>query len=252
MKKQQYIAAVACLVAGAIGFASVYATEKGKERRDAEQNVAQETQQLSPASYEVKPKETTVQETADTDKQVEKEPEIVAETTNVEDIAKEEKTETKEESVSTVAEDALHFQKDQTVWPIEGEILLDYSMDTTIYFPTLQQYRCNPALVIEGAVNDKVLAMARGKIMKISENEETGCTVTQDLGDGYTAVYGQLKELNFSEGDTVESGQVIGYVSEPTKYYVEEGCNVYFRLEKDGEAVNPKDYLPELPMDTLE
>ena len=33
MKKQQYIAAVACLVAGAIGFASVYATEKNQEKQ---------------------------------------------------------------------------------------------------------------------------------------------------------------------------------------------------------------------------
>ena len=39
MKKQQYVAAVACLVAGAIGFASVYATEKGQERKN---EIAQE------------------------------------------------------------------------------------------------------------------------------------------------------------------------------------------------------------------
>ena len=50
----------------------------------------------------------------------------------------------------------------------------------------------------------------------------------------------------------VESGQVIGYVNEPTKYYSTEGSNVYFRLEKDGNAVNPKEYLPDMPMDTLE
>ena len=31
MRKQQYIATVACLVAGVIGFVSVYATDKGKE-----------------------------------------------------------------------------------------------------------------------------------------------------------------------------------------------------------------------------
>ena len=30
MRKQQYIATVACLVAGVIGFVSVYATDKGK------------------------------------------------------------------------------------------------------------------------------------------------------------------------------------------------------------------------------
>lgn len=40
MRKQQYIATVACLVAGVIGFVSVYATDKGKERREAEQEIA--------------------------------------------------------------------------------------------------------------------------------------------------------------------------------------------------------------------
>lgn len=244
MKKQQYIAAVACLVAGAIGFVSVYATEKGQERKQAEQNVAQEMQQISPASYEVQPKQKVVEE---------KEPSLEETIQTAEADTQQEVSEEKEESsVPTAVQETLHFEKNQTVWPIEGEILLDYSMDATIFFPTLEQYRYNPAIVIEGAVNDKVLSMARGKITKVSENEETGCTVTQDLGDGYTAIYGQLKELNFSEGDMVESGQVIGYVNEPTKYYSTEGSNVYFRLEKDGNAVNPKEYLPDMPMDTLE
>ena len=153
----------------------------------------------------------------------------------------------------TVAESVLHFDTEKGIaWPLEGELLLDYSMDQTIYFPTLDQYRCNPALVIEGAVNDKVFSAAKGKIMDITENEVTGCTVKQDLGDGYTAIYGQLKELNFKTGDTVEAGQVIGYVSEPTKYYSTEGSNLYFELQKDGKPVNPKDFLPELPMDTME
>lgn len=69
MKKQQYIAAVACLVAGAIGFASVYATEKNQEKRnDSDYAVQQEsTEQLSAASYEIKPK---------SDKKVETAPEI--------------------------------------------------------------------------------------------------------------------------------------------------------------------------------
>ncbi len=249
MRKQQYIAAVACLVAGVIGFAGVYATEKGQERKLAQQQVEKETQQLSPASYEVKPKETVASENADTKKKVE---EVTVQKEETKETQKEEKTaETSVNTASTAAE-TLHFQKEDTRWPIEGDILLDYSMDATIYFPTLEQYRYNPAMVIGGAVNDKVFAMARGKITEISENEETGCTVKQDLGDGYTAIYGQLKELNFAEGDTVEGGQVIGYVSEPTKYYSVEGSNVYFELQKDGKAVNPKDYLPQMSMDTLE
>lgn len=56
------------------------------------------------------------------------------------------------------------------------------------------------------------------------------------------AVYGQLKELNFSVGDYVEAGHVIGYVSEPTKYYSVEGSNLYFELKKDGQPVDPVTY----------
>ena len=77
----------------------------------------------------------------------------------------------------------------------------------------------------------------------ITTNEETGCTVTQDLGDGYTAIYGQLKELTFDKGDDVECGQVVGYVSEPTKYYSVEGSNLYFAMEKDGKSIDPTEYL---------
>ena len=50
----------------------------------------------------------------------------------------------------------------------------------------------------------------------------------------------------------IEAGQTIGYVGEPTKYYSTEGNNVYFELQKDGKPVNPKEYLPEMPMNTLD
>ncbi len=263
MKKQQYVAAVACLVAGAIGFVSVYATEKAQEKREL---AVQESQQLSAASNELEPKPKTntaapkavvpdktpqIQtpqkvETADKQTEADQKEEVKTEKET-------EKEPKKDETVATAAADTVHFQpEDGILWPVEGEVLLEYSMDSTIYFPTLEQFRCNPALVIAGSVNDKVYAVAKGKIIEVFDSEETGCTVKQDLGDGYVAVYGQLKELNFNVGDTIESGQVVGYVSEPTKYYSTEGTNVYFSLQKDGSPVDPTQYLPEQVMDTLE
>lgn len=252
MKKQQYVAAVACLAAGVIGFVSVYATEKAQERKNeiAQEQTIVATEQVSAASNELEPqsskdakdaiKKARIAKAAEEEKKAEQE-------VKTEELKKEPAVK------PTVAVETMHFDtKKGIAWPIEGEILLDYSMDQTIYFPTLEQYRCNPALVLSGAVNDKVFSVTKGKITEITENEVTGCTVKQDLGDGYTAIYGQLKELNFKKGDTVEAGQVIGYVSEPTKYYSVEGSNLYFELQKDGKSVNPKDYLPELPMDTLD
>ena len=50
----------------------------------------------------------------------------------------------------------------------------------------------------------------------------------------------------------MEGGQVLGYISEPTKYYVSEGSNVYFKLLKDNKPVDPKEYLPQMEIKALD
>ena len=115
-------------------------------------------------------------------------------------------------------------------------------MEKTIYFPTLDQYQYNRGMVIRAQQDQEVCAVARGKIIDIYDSEETGCTIVQDLGDGVIAIYGQLKDLNYSQGDIVDAGVIIGYVDEPTKYYLVEGPNIYFALEQDGTAMDPMIY----------
>lgn len=134
----------------------------------------------------------------------------------------------------------LHFAaEDGLNWPLQGNVVLNYSMDQTVYFATLDQYKYNPAVIIAGEVNDRVSAAAEGKITDISNSAVTGCTVTMDLGDGYSAIYGQLKEVPYEVGDIVGKGKLVGYIAEPTKYYSVEGSNLYFALQKDGEPVDP-------------
>lgn len=120
---------------------------------------------------------------------------------------------------------------------------IDYSMDTTTYFSTLDQYKCNSALVMSAEVGAPVQAAANGKVVSVLENEETGTTATLDMGNGYQAVYGQLKDVTVEEGQVVESGTVLGYVNEPTKYYVKEGSNLYFAMTKDGTPIDPMIYM---------
>ena len=236
---KQYIAAMACLVAGAIGFIGIYSLEKNSEKENqiVQQEVAKAPEvKVTETAKVIKPKikdllpETT--EAAE-DKEEEKDQE------NTE--KKKDKEETKETSATV---DTLHFSaKEKTVWPIKGKVVLPYSMDKTVYFSTLDQYQYNPAMLIGGNVNDKVYFIADGTITRIYNNSQTGCTVEQSLGDGYTATYGMLKDLPFKKGAKVEGGQVVGYVSEPTKYYSTEGSGVYFSLKKDGSPVNPTDFL---------
>ena len=118
-------------------------------------------------------------------------------------------------------------------------------MDKTVYFSTLDQYKYNPAMIISGAEGDQVICGAPGIIKSIDVTAQTGTTVTVDLGNGYELLYGQLKEVPVNVGDYVEAKTVLGYVSEPTKYYSVEGSNVYFEMRKDGQPVNPMDYMAE-------
>ena len=134
-------------------------------------------------------------------------------------------------------------EEDMLIWPIDGNVLLNYSMDETIYFSTLDQYKYNPALIIAGNVGQEVKSAQEGKVTEIKTDVQTGVTVTVSLGDGYEAVYGQLGEVCVTQGENITKGDIIGYLGEPTKYYSVEGCNLYFQLLKDGEPVNPLEYL---------
>lgn len=128
-------------------------------------------------------------------------------------------------------------------WPASGAVLIDYSMDQSVYFATLDQYKYNPALVIAGNVGENIGAVAPGIVTAVEQDAQTGLTVTLDMGNGYSAVYGQLKEVPVQVGDYVAEYQIVGYLSEPTKYYSVEGPNLYFKVTKDGEPVNPLDFM---------
>ena len=100
-------------------------------------------------------------------------------------------------------------------------------------------------MIIKGAAGTQVMSVARGVVKSIDVTSQTGTTVTVDMGNGYEAIYGQLKEVPVHVGDTVEAKTVLGYLSEPTKYYSVEGCNLYFEMRKDGQPINPNDFLGE-------
>ncbi len=135
---------------------------------------------------------------------------------------------------------SLHYQEsDGLLWPVQGNIILNYSMDHVIYHPTLNSYRTNPAILIGAEAGTLVTAAARGIVLEIRDDPMTGITVTTEIGDGYTLVYGQLTDVTVTEGQLVEAGTSIGTIAMPSRYYTLEGSNLYFQVWKDGETINP-------------
>lgn len=153
---------------------------------------------------------------------------------------------TQEQEVSTatvVVARELHFSQEKgLIAPNTGDVLIPYSMEGTVYFATLDQYKYNPAIIYAAQEGSAVTACAEGKVVKVYEDAEIGKAVTLDLGDGYQITYGQLQDVKVQENNYVNAGDTIGSVAAPTKYYSVEGCNLYFEMTKDGAPVNPGNF----------
>ena len=169
-------------------------------------------------------------------------PAVTAELAEENNAAETEETEAAQSIQTTGKAQTLHFSED-LLWPMEGNVIINYSMDSTVYFPTLDQYKYNPALIFGAEEGAQVVSAAKGIVDSITTNDETGTTIRMNLGDQYTLIYGQLENVAVAEGDVVERGQLLGYVAQPTKYYCKEGTNLYFAMEKDGAAEDPFLYL---------
>lgn len=152
--------------------------------------------------------------------------------------------ESTETSATGIAAQNLNFTENSLMeWPVRGTVLIDYNMNETVYYPTLDQYRVSPAIAVQAVEDAPVYAAADGQVLSVEQDACTGTTVTMELGNGYQAVYGQLKDLTVEAGDSVKEGEVIGNISSPTKYYSVEGPNLYFAVKKDGVPVDPFEYL---------
>ena len=160
------------------------------------------------------------------------------------DFIVEHEEETEKSELTTSQKELSFSEEEQLVWPVVGNILINYDMEKPVYFSTLEQYKCNPAIIIQAEEGQNITAAADGNIAKVEKTEELGNVITVELGNGYEAIYGQLTGIQVKEGDYVKQGQLIAQVAKPTKYYSKEGCNVYFALKKDGTSVNPMTKLP--------
>lgn len=138
----------------------------------------------------------------------------------------------------------LQFQENSPLaWPITGEVIREFSMDSTVYFPTLKQYKTSPAIFVAGEAGKTVKAAANGVVTAVGANEEIGNYVVVSLGNGYSLTYGQLSDVAVGPNTYVAAGDSLGVLSTPTMYYCLEGDHLYLQLTKDGVSKDPLEHL---------
>lgn len=230
---------------------------KGKENQTAanEENVSTVSEKISGGSVaqqsdaedDVRREETIEPDSTETSGSAEGQIAVTDENTQTaqENEPDESQAASEETTAETNAQVTLDFTESTVLQtPVNGQILIPYNMENTVYFPTLNVYKCNPSVVISADVGTQVAAVANSQVKSIVNDAQTGLTVTMDMGNGYEAVYGQLQDVTLEKGAMVQAGEMIGTIAEPTKYYTKEGSNLYFALSKDGQTLDPTLYLP--------
>lgn len=138
----------------------------------------------------------------------------------------------------------LNFDKTAgLLMPVEGDVIIPYSPDHGVFHLTLAQFGTSEAMVLSSEVGSEVKAAAKGVVTSIEEDVRTGTTVTLALGNDTNLIYGQMEVDGLKEGDVVEAGECLGTVAEPTRYYVVEGPNLYFKVLEGETAIDPEELL---------
>jgi murein DD-endopeptidase MepM/ murein hydrolase activator NlpD len=127
-------------------------------------------------------------------------------------------------------------------WPARGSIIRHFGLS---YSQTFSDYRFHKGVDIELERGAEVAAILGGKVTAAASSKGEAGVVTIDHGSGWQTLYAHLNEIYVKTGETVKQGQPLGSVDQPGLNEILEGPHLHFELHKDGQEVNPLDYLPE-------
>ena len=174
-------------------------------------------------------------------------PEIQAELTENEPVLEVEKVrtdieDTQKSEVKSVSKpkkvEEAHFAR-----PVDGKVLEEFSDNNLIYNEALRDWRAHSGVDLEAESGQQVIAAANGVIERVFDSNMGKC-VEIDHQNGYKTIYANLDEnIQIKQGDEVAEGDVIGLVGNTALGDATDMPHLHFEITKDGENVNPKDYL---------
>lgn len=145
-----------------------------------------------------------------------------------------------EPAAETVAEQ-------RTVWPLEGEISREFSMDHLQYDPTMADWRTHDGVDIAAEVGTKVSAIRSGTVQNVYVDDLLGSCVIIDHGEGLVVTYANLEQIpTVYTGDSVQAGDVIGSVGETAAAESAQESHLHLSAALNGASVSPMDYLQKI------
>ena len=132
------------------------------------------------------------------------------------------------------------------VWPLRGQVVADWSLEVLAYDETMGDWRTHSGIDISAPVGTEVMAVAGGTVASVEQDDLMGTTVTIVHAGGLESIYANLAEAPAVEaGDEVAVGEVIGATGTTAAAESARAPHLHLEMRKDGESVDPLDYLPE-------
>ena len=172
--------------------------------------------------------------------------------------ADEKKTDVPKEDESSAAESKLDLssQTDSitvpdepavsqpNVMPINGEIINPFSFGELVKSETLDVWKTHDGIDIKGEKGTAVKAMNHGEVTEIKEDPLWGYTVAIDHGSGIVSYYYNLSaSMMVEEGDTVDSGQIIGTIGDTAQIEAAMPSHLHFAVKRNGDWTDPVSYI---------
>lgn len=131
-------------------------------------------------------------------------------------------------------------------WPVNGEIIRDYSLEVVAYDETMGDWRTHEGLDLSAPLGAQVLAVADGTVSAVYADPLMGQTVVIAHDGGVNSLYANLTTMPTVEvGDTVTTGMVIGSVGKTAIAEGEKASHLHFEMTEAGISVDPENYLPQ-------
>ena len=124
-------------------------------------------------------------------------------------------------------------------WPVHGWITSNFGYR---YDPYTAEKSFHRGIDITSQMGTPVLASADGQIISAVYDPNYGKMILIDHGNSVVTRYAHLSEVNVSEGDRVQRGQLIGAVGNTGR---STGSHLHYEVEVNGIAVNPLKYILE-------
>ncbi len=131
------------------------------------------------------------------------------------------------------------------IWPVNGEVVLEYAEDYLVWNRTMADWRTHPAVDIAAAMGTRVLAVSGGTVKEVGEDDLLGTYVIVEHGEGVESVYANLAATPAVEaGAYVEMGDVLGSVGDTALGEIGEEAHLHFAMTQEDTPVDPAAWLP--------